>query len=417
MSSEQVYDVIVIGGGPAGMMAAGTAAKRGKRVVLVEKNKDLGKKLSITGGGRCNILNAEKDTRKLLDNYGDSAKFLYSPFAQFGMQDTWDFFEEGGLPLTIEARKRTFPESQKAEDVTYFMRRFCTDNNVELRLKTRVDGLIVEDGQLVGLKTNHGDMRAKKFILSTGGSSHSETGSTGEGVNWLKQFGHTVHTPNPNIVPLTVEDQWVKDLSGTTLSFMKITFGSNLSKEQGRFAKTGKVLFTHFGLSGPLILNSAYEVKKLLNGGSVEAEIDLYPDTEVGTIREKILKVFEQNKNKTLKNVLKEFVPHGMSEAVAAQLEGELLEEKVHSVSREARHAIADRLKAMPLTITGTMGMDWAVISDGGVDLREVDTKTMQSKKVENLYLVGDVLNVNRPSGGFSLQLCWTTGYVAGQNV
>ncbi len=197
---------------------------------------------------------------------------------------------------------------------------------------------------------------------------------------------------------------------------MKITFGTNLDKTK-QFSKTGKILFTHFGLSSPLILNSSYEVKQLLEHGPVEAVIDMYPDTDTGTLRERVLKTFEKNKNKTLKNILKEISPAGIVDAVADQLTEELLNEKVHSVSREERHDIVDRLKAMPLTITGTMGLEWAVISDGGVDLAEVDTKTMASRLLPNLYLTGDVLHVNRPSGGFGLQLCWTTGYVAGQNV
>lgn len=416
MSSKQVYDVIVIGGGPSGMMAAGTAAARGKRVLLVEKNKDLGKKLSITGGGRCNILNAEEDTRKLLSHFGEAAKFLFSPFSQFGMAETRDFFESRGLPIVVEARKRAFPESQKATDVTAFMRLWCIENNVELKLKTRVDEFIVESGILVGIKTNNGEYRGKKFILATGGSSHPETGANSQGVEMLNKFGHKVHEPSPNLVPLTVADDWVKELSGTTLTFMKITFGVDRPKTE-QFSRTGKILFTHFGLSSPLILNASHEVKELLERGSVEAIIDMYPDTDVGTLRKRVLHTFDSNKNKTLKNIIKEIVPAGMSEAVMSQLDGELLEEKVHSVSKAAREAIVDRLKGMPLTITGTKGLDWAVISDGGVDLSEVDTKTMASKLVPNLYLTGDVLHINRPSGGYGLQLCWTTGYVAGQSV
>lgn len=416
MSSKQQYDVVVIGGGPAGMMAAGTAAARGRKVLLVEKNKDLGKKLSITGGGRCNILNAEPDTRKLLENYGEASKFLFSPFSQFGMQDTWDFFAELGLPIVVEARKRAFPESQQAGDVMRVMKKYVTENNVELWTGTKALGFETKNGEITGLNTSRGDVSADSYILATGGSSRPETGSTGEGVEWLKEIGHTVHTPSPNIVPLKVAEDWVKELSGTTLSFMKITFGSNLTKDQGRFSKAGKILFTHFGLSGPLILNSAHQVKELLQGGPVQTVIDMYPDTEVGTLRERVLKVFENNKNKDLKNVLKEFVPHGMAEAVAAQLDLELQNTKVHSVSKEERHELVDRLKAMPLTVNGTMGLDWAVISDGGVDLTEVDTKNMRSKVHENLFFTGDVLNINRPSGGFSLQLCWTTGYVCGQS-
>ena len=415
MSSIQTYDVVVIGGGPAGMMAAGRAAERGRKVLLVEKNKDLGKKLSITGGGRCNILNAEDDVRELVSHYGDASKFLFSPFSQFGMQDAWDFFDKRGVPIVVEARKRAFPESQEAGDVMRAMKRYVTEHNVELWTGEKALGFNTKDGKIVSLNTTRKTVTAESYVLATGGSSHPETGSTGEGIEWLRDLGHTVHESSPNIVPLKVLEDWVKDLSGTTLSFMKITFGTNLTKQQGRFSKTGKVLFTHFGLSGPLILNSAHQVKELLRGGVVPAEIDMYPDTEVGTLRNRVLEVFNNNKNKELKNVIKEFVPHGMAEAVAAQLGEELQHTKVHSVNKEVRNQIADRLKAMPLTVTGTMGLDWAVISDGGVDLSEIDMKTMRSKVHDNLFFIGDVLHINRPSGGFSLQLCWTTGFVAGQ--
>lgn len=416
MSTKQHYDVIVIGGGAAGMMAAGRAAECGKRVLLVEKNKELGKKLSITGGGRCNIFNAEPDTRKLLENYGEADKFLFSTFAQHGMQDSWDFFQKRGLPIVVEARKRAFPEVQSAPAVTKIMRNYCIEHNVELKVKTRVDGFLSEAGKITGITTNQGDFSAESFILATGGSSHAETGSTGEGIEWLKEFGHKVYKPNPNIVPLVAEDKWVKDLSGTTLSFMKITFTDQQDSKDVSFSRTGKILFTHFGVSGPLILNAAKDVKKLFKQGVVRAYIDMYPDTEVGTLRNRVLEIFNINKNKTLKNVLKEFVPAGMSEAVASQLTPELQEQKVHSVTKEERYDLVDRLKAMPMTITGTMGMDWAVVSDGGIDLSEVDTKTMASKIHPNLFFTGDVLHINRPSGGYSLQLCWTTGWVAGSH-
>lgn len=419
MSRIQHYDVIVIGGGASGMMAAGRAAERGRRVLLVEKNKQLGKKLSITGGGRCNILNAETDIHKLLENYGDAAKFLYSPFSQHGMQDSWNFFQSRGLPIVVEARKRAFPETQSAPTVTKCMRRYCTDNNVELRLKTRVEKFILSDGAITGIETNAGTFTAESFILATGGASHTETGSTGEGIEWLRELGHTVYEPNPNIVPLKVEEDWPKRASGKTLSFMKITFGLNPkgTKIPGAFSRTGKILFTHFGISGPLVLNAAHEVKQLLARGPVPTVIDMYPDTEIGTLRNRVLELFNINKNKQLKNVLKEIAPAGMAEAVASQFDEELQNEKVHSITKDERHAIVDRLKAMPLTVNGTMGMDWAVISDGGVDLTEVDTKTMASKLYPNLHFTGDVLHINRPSGGYSLQLCWTTGWVAGSAV
>jgi len=417
MSTGQHYDVIVIGGGASGMMAAGRAAERGKRVLLLEKNKVLGKKLSITGGGRCNILNAEEDARALLEHYGEASKFLHSPFSQHGMKDSWDFFESRGLPLVVEAKKRAFPESQKATDVTQVMKKYVTDNNVELKTGTKVLGFTIDDGKIIGVETNNGLFTSEAYVLATGGYSHQETGSTGEGTEWLRELGYTVHEPNPDIVPLTVEDKWVKDLSGTTLSFMKITFAPERAKVKGRFSRVGKILFTHFGVSGPLILNAAHDVKILLAHGPVDAVIDMYPDTEIGTLRNRVIEIFNQNKNKTLKNILKEFVPAGMSEAVAAQLSPELSDMKVHSVGKEERLELVGRLKAMPFTITGTMGMDWAVISDGGVDLTEVDTKTMRSKLHDNLYFTGDVLNINRQTGGYSLQLCWTTGYVVGSSV
>lgn len=412
ISGEQ-YDVIIIGGGASGMMAAGRAAERGLRVLLLEKNKELGKKLSITGGGRCNITNAEMDVHAYLSNYGDAAQYLYSPFSQFGVKETFHFFESRGLPLVTEARKRVFPESQSALDVTRTMKQYAARSGVTIKTGVRVKNLIIENNLVVGVETNAGTFTGTSIVLATGGMSHQNTGSTGEGISWLKDIGLTVHDPNPDIVPLVAEEEWVKSLSGRTLSFMKITFGAGDRK----FSRTGKILFTHFGLSGPLILNSARDVKKLLRHGHVPAIIDLYPDTEVGTLRRRVLAVFDEHKNKELKNVLKEFVPHGMSEAIASLLDPELQNTRVHSVSKEDRYALVDLLKAMPLTITGTMGFDWAVVSDGGVDLDEVDMKTMRSKKYSNLYVTGDVLHVSRPSGGFSLQLCWTTGWVVGSNV
>jgi predicted Rossmann fold flavoprotein len=410
------YDVIVIGGGASGMFAAGIAAQNGKRVLLLEKNKELGKKLAITGGGRCNITNAENDVRKLLSHYGEAAKFLFSPFSQFGVSDTFAFFEGQGLPLVVEAGKRAFPQTQSAPDVVATLKRFMTKNGVTLKTGYKVKGFIEHEGKIIGVETNKESFSGESFILATGGSSHAHTGSTGEGVEWLKTLGHIVHKPNPNIVPLKVEEKWVKDLSGTALPFMKITFTDLNNSKKLQFSKTGRLLFTHFGLTGPLILNAANEVKRLLKNGPVRAYIDLYPDTEAGTVRNRVLEVFTVNKNKALRNVLKEFAPARMGNAIASLLPQELREKKVHSVSKEERQHIADLLKALPLTVIDTMGYDWAVVSDGGVELSEIDMKTMQSKVHDNLFFTGDVLNISRPSGGYSLQLCWTTGFVAGKN-
>ena len=414
---SNTYDVIVVGGGAAGMMAAGRAAERGRRVLLLEKNKELGKKLSITGGGRCNILNAEEDNRALLSHYGEAAKFLHSPFSQHGMQDSWNFFERRGLPLVVEARKRAFPKSMSAPDVTATLRRYLTDHHVEIKTGHPAVDIEVADDRILAVTTRAGvRYAADSFVLAAGGASHQETGSTGEWFERLAELGYKIHKPNPNIVPLVVEDAWVKQLSGTSLSFMKITFGADRTKQNGRFSRTGKILFTHFGVSGPLILNAAHQVKQLLVDGPVRASIDLFPDTELGTVRNRVLEAFLANKNKYLHNVVRSLVPAGMTEAVLENLDPELAQVKVHSITKEGRERLADLLKDLPLTITDTMGLDWAVISDGGIDLCEVDTKTMCSKLHTNLYLVGDMLHINRPSGGYSLQLCWTTGWVAGSH-
>ena len=407
------FEVIVVGGGPAGMMAAGHAAEYGRRVLLVEKNHKLGEKLNLTGGGRCNITNAEFDTRAFLGFFGDAAKFLFSPFSRFAVQDTFDFFAERGLPLVVEERKRAFPNTHLATDVTRVLTEYMQEHGVEIRYGVEVKHLLVEDGVIVGIETNKGTFRADSFVLATGGASYRETGSTGDGFDWLKEVGHTVHEASPDIVPLRVKEEWVKDLSGTTLEPMKITFTA-VNGEQ--LALEGKILFTHFGVSGPLILNNANRVKKLLKHGPVSAVIDLFPAMEIHLVDRLVLDAFNESKNKMVRNVVKQLAPTGMVRALDAHLPVELLEKKVNAATQEDRKTIARILKGLSLTVTGTMGYDWAVVCDGGVAMTEVDTRTMQSRLHPNLYVVGDLLHVSRPSGGFSLQLCWTTGWVAGES-
>jgi predicted Rossmann fold flavoprotein len=406
------FDVVVIGGGASGLMAAGVAASEGKKVLIIEKNKELGKKLKITGGGRCNITNAEFNTRELLRHYKTADKFLFSPFSQFGVEDTFKFFEERGLPLVVESRKRAFPETQSAYDVYVVLDKFVKDQHVEIKKESPIVKINTKDGRIVSVESKDMRFSGDSFIVATGGQSHPETGSTGDGFGWLEKLGHTVKKPSPDIVPLEVSTSWVRELSGTSLSFMEISFYADDKKQ---FSKRGKVLFTHFGLSGPLILNSSAEVKKLLEWGEVEARIDAYPDTEFPDLEKRVLKILDENKNKDFKNVYPEIAPEGLGQATLPGL-GFDVDKKCHSVTVEERKKIVHFLKAMPIKVKGLMGYDRAVVADGGVILEEVDTKTMRSKKIENLFLTGDILNINRPSGGYSLQLCWTTGYVAGKN-
>lgn len=408
-----VYDVLVIGGGASGMMAAGRAAEKGKKVLLLEKNERLGEKLAITGGGRCNITNAEEDQRIFLSRYGKADKFLYSAFSQFGVKDTFSFFESRGLPLKIEAYKRAFPTTERAMDVVYALKRYMEKGKVEVRTGVTVTQIVTKDDRVEKVLTNIGVFTARSYILATGGVSHPETGSTGDGFKWLTNLGHSVEKPTPTLVPLKVKEGWVKKLLGISLPMMKITFYSHGEK---KFSRTGPLLFTHFGISGPTVLNCSGQVADLLQEGSVRVYIDVFPGIDQGMLDKKITELFDANKNKVLKNVLKDIVPPGTAEAFLALLPAIDSELKVHSVTKEQRHELGVLLKRVPMLVNGLMGLDKAVVADGGLPLTEVDTKTMRSRRFENLFVTGDLLHITRPSGGYSLQLCWTTGYVAGSH-
>jgi predicted Rossmann fold flavoprotein len=396
------------------MMAAGVAAERGKKVLILEKNGELGKKLKITGGGRCNITNNEPDTRKLLSHYGKASDYLHSAFAQFGVADTFTFFESRGLPLVTQSLNRVFPESEKALDVYKVMESFVTNENITIKMGTSVRDMIKDENKIVGVYTNNGQYLAKNIVISSGGQSHPETGSTGDGFKILRKIGHNVTDPTPGLVPLAVSDSWVKSLSGTSLEETKITFFVDDIKS---FSKKGRILFTHFGLSGPLILNSSKKVSDLLHEGEVTANIDLFPTTDFNVLEKKIIETFDNNKNKLFKNVIKDILPEGLSVGVLEMLEStnkELADTKVHSIIKEDRKKILHTLKAIPVNITGLMGFEKAVVADGGVSLNEIDMRKCQSKIYPNLYMTGDIFDITRPSGGYSLQLCWTTGYVVG---
>jgi predicted Rossmann fold flavoprotein len=313
----EIYDVIVIGGGASGMMAAGTAGARGKRVLLLEKNKKLGEKLRISGGGRCNITNAEQDQKALLAHFGDAEQFLYSSFSQFGVADTFTFFESRGLPLKIEAHKRAFPITEDAEDVCKTLVAYMARHNVQVRTGVSVTDVQEKRGRIQKIVAGSESFTTGACILATGGVSHPETGSTGDGFSMLAKLGHHIVPPTPTIVPLKTKEKWARALSGVSLPGMKITFFVNQKKQ---FSLTGTVLFTHFGISGPLILNAAGKVADLLHVGEVTARIDARPESDVGILDRDITKVFDANKNKLLKNVWKEIAPAGTAEVLSTLL-------------------------------------------------------------------------------------------------
>lgn len=410
----QECDVVVVGGGPAGMMAAGRAAGRGLKVVLIEKNTSLGKKLLITGGGRCNITNNEPDTRKLLSKFRESDKFLFSAFSQWSVAETLDFFHMHGMQTKIEAEQRVFPTSNKSQSVWDVLVKHLRETSVTVLSNSPVIGLINEDGLIKGvILRNKKVVIAKNIILATGGRSHPETGSTGEGFDWLQSLGHKVVTPTAALVPIAIKDLWVERVSGLTLPKVKITLLQNSVKQGGA---VGKVLFTHTGLSGPTILNMSRDIGELLKYGEVIISIDTLPHLDHGALNLELQKIFKEEDKKKFKNSLKRLVPSSLA-PIVVELSQIDPDKQCNSVTREERLHLIELLKHINLEVSHLLGDDKAIVTSGGISLDEVDFKTMRSRLYPNLYLVGDVLNIDRPSGGYSLQLCWTTGYVAGNSV
>lgn len=414
---ETLWDVAVIGGGPAGMMAAGRAAERGLKVILIEKNATLGKKLLITGGGRCNVTNAEFDTRKLLSKFKENDKFLFSAFSQWAVQETLNFFHMKKMETKTEKEQRVFPITNKAQSVWDVLVENLKKSDVTVLSNSPVTGFVVSDDkkEISGvILKNKKVIKATSFVLATGGVSRPETGSTGDGYQWLKKIGHTVIEPTPSLVPLAVKDAWVRRLAGVSLTDIKLTIFQNGVKQD---SKKGKVLFTHVGISGPTILNMSKDVGELLKYGDVVVSLDILPQFDPGALNAKLQAIFRsEHNNKKFKNALSGLVPSSMA-PIIVELSGIDPEVQCNSITREQRLNLVQLLKNIQLNIEGLLGIDKAIISSGGVILDEVDFKTMQSRLYPNLYLIGDILNIDRPSGGYSLQLCWTTGFVAGNSI
>ncbi len=409
-----MYDVIVIGGGPAGMMAAGTAAERGLSVLLLEKNSSLGKKLLITGGGRCNVTNAEPNLRTLLGRYKGSDQFLFSAFSQYDNQGTLKFFNGRAMPTKIENEGRVFPKSDSARSVWEVLVQYMKQGKVKVQSDAEVKEMILgADGKVSAVRLRDGSqLTAKSFIVATGGSSRPETGSTGDGFVWLKKLGHRIIPVSRALVPVALKDDWVKRLSGVTLTDIKLT---TLLDGEKQATRKGKLLFTHFGITGPTVLNMSRSIGELIPYGEVVVLLDLVPQFDHGALKEKMHFVLTSESNKKIKNSLTSLIPAALVPVVLeiAKIDGETFS---HSVSREDRIKLIALIKAIPMQVKELLGEDKAIVSSGGVDLSEVNFKTMQSRLLPNVYVIGDVLNIDRPSGGYSLQLCWTTGYVAGSS-
>ncbi|OGP15442.1 MAG: hypothetical protein A2052_05690 [Deltaproteobacteria bacterium GWA2_54_12] len=405
------YDVVVIGGGPAGMMAAGRAGERGFRVLLLEKNDKLGIKLLITGHGRCNITNKIDSPREMAEKFGKNGKFLISAFSRFGVRDLIGFFESRGVKTKVEKNNRVITESDMARDVLNALIDYMEKNRVEVKLNAEVRTIDRSGGRIEKIVLATGEeVLADRFIICTGGKSYPATGSTGDGFEWAKALGHTVIRPEPSLTPVILKDAFVKELEGLSLRDIRIA----AYKDGKKFdSGTGDALFTAKGMSGPLIINMSKGVRKELPG-DIMLKIDLVPELDFTEVDARLRKDFQEGPNRQIKNCLDMLLPQKLV-PVITKIAGIDPEKKANSVTKEERKRLVSLIKEFGVHVTGLYGFEKAVITAGGIELSEVDSKTMRSKLVENLYFAGEVLNLDGPTGGYNLQVCWSTGYCAGE--
>jgi len=407
------FDVAVIGGGPSGMMAAARAAELGSRVVLIEKNQTLGNKLLLTGKGRCNLTRAENNLKDFADSFGKQGRFLSSGLSVFGTKDTINFFESHGLKTKIERGKRVFPVTDKARDVLNVLENCLKQGNVVVLKGRKVKTLEKSENKITNIVLEGGKrIIAYNYIICTGGKSYPSTGSTGDGYAWTKKLGHTIIMPAPALTPLKIKEKWTSKLQGLSLKNVEISVWQNNKKKDERF---GEALFTHFGISGPIILGMSKNIGKLFKNGEVKLHLDLKPGLDEGKLDRRLQRDFEKYQNKFFKNALDDLLPRKLIPLII-KLSGIHPNKETNSITRQERQQLVCLLKQIKITVKGLVGFEKAIITTGGVDLKEIDSRTMKSKIINNLYLAGEIINLDGPSGGYNLQLCWTTGYLAGQS-
>lgn len=405
------FDIAVVGGGPAGLIAAGQAAQKGARVVLLEKNAELGKKLLLTGNGRCNLTNAVFDVKELVKEYGKGGPFLYSSLSRFGPEETMAFFEERGVELKTERGNRVFPVSDKSNDILSSLYKYLKEGNVKIFREAKVINMIVRNNHIERLILRNRELTARNYILCTGGQSYPQTGSTGDGYRWADMMGHTITPLLPSIVPIKVNNDWVRSVMGLSLKNVSIYSYLDGQRQQSTF---GEMLFTHFGISGPIVMDMSKHLLELRkSGGNVQVRIDLKPALEPKKLDSRLLRDFGKFSGRKLKNALYELLPQKLI-PVIIKLSGLDPDKQVDHLDREERQRLIKTLKGLPLDISGSLGFKWSIVTSGGIELKEIDPKTLRSRVVDNLYCAGEILDLDGPTGGFNLQVCWTTGYIAG---
>lgn len=412
MNNKNQYNLVVIGGGPAGMMAAGRAAELGARVLLLEKNQNLGVKLMITGKGRCNITNIENEPRKLVEKYGPNGKFLFSALSKFNTNDTIEFFENLGVATKTERGGRVFPENDLAKTVLDALKKYLKLGNVEIKTGIAVKQIQTQENKIQKIILENGEeIMADNYLIATGGKSYPKTGATGSGYDWLKKMGHKIITPKPALTPIIVKEKWIKDLEGLSLKNVEASLWNN-KKIASRF---GEAVFTDNGLSGPIILDLSKTAGENLNK-ILELRLDFKPALDYETLDKRLQKDFTENNKKMFKNSLDELLPQKLI-PIIIELSQINPEKKTGEITKLERKNLLHLLKDFSLTVSDLVGFEKAIITTGGVDIKEVDPKTCKSKIISNLYLAGEILDIDGPTGGFNLQVCWSTGRAAGEAI
>ena len=402
------FDGIVIGGGPAGMFAAITAAEQGKKVLLLERNDRLGKKLLITGKGRCNVTN-DCSAEDILKNVPRNGKFLFSAMNAFPPQRIMDFFNGHGCELKTERGNRVFPVSDRSQSVLECLQKEMKAKGVTVKT-ARVKELLVENGQVVGVRTDREEIRSSWVILATGGVSYPATGSTGDGYAMAKAVGHTIVEPQGSLVPLETAGNDCQDMQGLSLR----NVGVKLLNAKGKvlYKDFGELLFTHFGVSGPTVLSASCHLK----GEGCKLIIDMKPALDEAKLNDRILRDLEMYQNRAMENALTDLLPRSMIPVVLRRLEIDPAMQ-ANSLTKQKRRALIELLKAFPVEITGRRPVAEAIITSGGVKTGEIDPKTMESKKIPGLYFAGEIIDCDAYTGGFNLQIAWATAYAAGMSV